>query len=138
MPPPEFDLQPERPAKLLLIVIPNCCLKILYLSFINGLVKLSATISALGIKLTIIRFYLYKSRILLSGPVKCTTLRCSDEVLKAKEQLSRGLQACYIDRPPPLTVPLASDALQFPQCAALNSNVLCSVLIRRSFRPWPR
>ena len=50
----------------------------------------------------------------VSGPVKCTTLRCSDEVLKVKEQLSRELQACYIDRPPPLTVPLASGALQFP------------------------
>ena len=50
----------------------------------------------------------------MSRPVKCTTLRCSDEVLKAKEQLSRKLQAYYIDRPPPLTVLLASGAPQFP------------------------
>ena len=50
----------------------------------------------------------------MSGPVKCTTLRCSDEVLKTKEQLSRELQACYIDRPPPSTVLLASGAPQFP------------------------
>ena len=64
MPRPEFDLQPERSAKLLLVVIPNCCLKVLCLSFISGLVKLSATISALGIKLTIISFRSYKSRIL--------------------------------------------------------------------------
>ena len=35
------------------------------MSFINGLVKLSATISALGTKLTVIRFRLYKSRILV-------------------------------------------------------------------------
>ena len=48
---------------------------------------------------------------LVSGPVKCTTLKCSDEVLKAKEQLSRGLQVYYIDRSLPLTVLLASGAL---------------------------
>ena len=64
MPRPEFDLQPKRSAKLLLVIIPNCCLKALYLFFINGLVKLSVTISALSIKFTIIRFRSYKSRIL--------------------------------------------------------------------------
>ena len=42
----------------------NRCLKVLCLSFISGLVKPSATISALGTKLTIIRFRSYKSRIL--------------------------------------------------------------------------
>ena len=45
------------------------------------------------------------------GLVQYRILRYSDEVLKVKKQLSRELQACYIDMPLPLTVPLAFGAL---------------------------
>lgn len=65
---------PKQSTKLLLVITSTYYLKVLYSSFKNDLVKLSATKSSLNIKFTIIRSYLYKIAFIIVVKVDILTL----------------------------------------------------------------